>query len=125
MTARWRKRMFREHGIRSSVRDKTFCFLTADEAHDFTVNDVDRIGRLTGKTHTYVGMIEVRDLTVERRDRHQRAVEKRPHCSMLCAGARKPLPHPSLSSATGCGSPSDAAGRGKVRPGEARRGLAR
>lgn len=70
VTDRWRKMIERDTAIRSESVDRTFRFLSPDEAHDRSKVDLHRIGRASGKLKARVGAINPQALTEERKGAH-------------------------------------------------------
>lgn len=67
---RWRKLIERNSAIRIESRDRVFHFLTADEAVRRGKEDMQRIGRATGRLHVRVASIDIAALSEPRKAEH-------------------------------------------------------
>jgi hypothetical protein len=83
----WRKRCLRDRGLESVAEGTAFRFLTADQALDQRVNDLHRIGRMTGRSLTKAGFIDPDSLSSPQRVEKLRLVRREAAALLAAAQA--------------------------------------
>lgn len=69
VTGSWRRQIFRELGLQTTAEGGRFFFLTADQAFDFGLKGMHKIGRAAGRLYVRSGTINVEEITQERREK--------------------------------------------------------